>query len=344
MPLIIEIEEFLSLAETYPVIDVRSPLEYKHGHIPGAINIPLFSDDERSIVGTIYNIEGKEIAMLKALEIIGPSLSNKVLQLKNYTSQKKILMYCWRGGMRSSSMAWLFDLFGFEAFVLKKGYKAFRRYAQIFFGKQFKLILIGGMTGSGKTDLLEKLDNSGWQVLNLEKSANHKGSAFGSIGMTEQPTCEQFENELFKSLYFCDLSKPIFVEDESFMIGKVQIPAALYEQMQNSAILEIEISKERRVERLIKEYAISDKELLKYCIEKISKRLGSANAKLAKFAVENNDFKSAAGILLKYYDKCYSEVMNKRQKEKRYHLAFNEDSEINLSSVENLIGKLYGTD
>jgi tRNA 2-selenouridine synthase len=344
MPSVIDIEEFLSLAGNHTIIDVRSPLEYKHGHIPGAINIPLFSDEERAIVGTIHNSEGQERAMLKALELIGPSLSNKVLQLKNHTSQKKILLYCWRGGMRSSSMAWLFELFGFEAFVLKNGYKAFRRYAQIFFGKKFKLILIGGMTGSGKTYLLEELNNSGWQVLNLEKLASHKGSAFGSIGMAEQPTCEQFENELFSLLSVFDISKPIIVEDESFMIGKVQIPAELFNQMQNSLIIEIEISKERRVNRLINEYTVCDKELLKYCIEKISKRLGSADTKSAIFAVENNDFGSAANILLKYYDKRYIEVMNKRQEEKRLHLVLSEDSKANISLVQNLIRNIYGTD
>ncbi len=309
---IIEIADFLSKKFVLPVIDVRSPGEYSKGHIPNAINIPLFSDDERANVGKYYIQKGREEAMFLALQLIGPKLGDKVHHLKEKIAGNKMLIYCWRGGMRSDSMSWLFSIFGYEVFVLSGGYKNFRKYVKESFTKKAKLIVIAGMTGTGKTELLEYINNKGQQILNLENLANHKGSVFGGLGMTEQPSIEQFENILFECWSGFDFDKPIFIEDESLNIGRLQIPRELFDQMQNADVIEIQRDKALRIAKLEMEYAQFDNEMLKHCIYKLEKRLGLENTKNAIFEIENKNFSKAIELLLNYYDKAYQMVMDKR--------------------------------
>ncbi|HDP75846.1 MAG TPA: tRNA 2-selenouridine(34) synthase MnmH [Bacteroidales bacterium] len=306
MTLTISIEKFIELSDIYPVIDVRSPSEYARGHIPGAFNIPLFSDEERAAVGTKYVKEGRQQAVRLGLELVAPKLNWFVDALNSTVNQKNILVYCWRGGMRSASMSWLFGLAGFKPLTLEGGYKSFRRYAQATFDRKYKFIVLGGMTGCGKTELIKKLKANSEQVVDLEGLANHKGSAFGWINQPKQPTTEHFENLLFNELRKLNPSQPIWIEDESKSIGSIFLPQSIYIQIINSPTIIIETELNHRIERLINDYTVCDKQDLINSVHRIQKQLGLEKAKRCIDYIESGNLRDAIGIALEYYDKTYS--------------------------------------
>jgi tRNA 2-selenouridine synthase len=288
-----------------PVVDVRSPAEYAQGHIPGALNMPLFTDEERKIVGTTYKQQGRKEAIVKGLDFAGRKLSGFVLQANTHAPDQNIILYCWRGGMRSESMAWLLSLAGFDVYLLENGYKAFRRYCFAIWEKADNLIVLSGKTGCGKTDILLSLKKSGCQVIDLEGLAGHRGSAFGAIGKPPQPTNEQFENLLALEWQQMDWQKPVWVEDESRRIGSVFLPEKLFQMKYKSMVIELDISKSIRIQRLIADYASYPKELLLKSTEKIERKLGGQHAKTASEAIQLDDFETAVDIILTYYDKAY---------------------------------------
>ena len=198
-----ELEKFRSLKGL--LIDVRSPGEYYKGHMPNSINIPLFDDDERSIIGTIYKKEGRKKAVMEGLkffeqkmEILLDNLFMNIEFNKNISENSNkeffIRIYCSRGGMRSQSIAWLLEKYKLNPITLKGGYKNYRRWILDRFSKNWNIVIIGGKTGSGKTRLLSLLEKYKYQTIDLEGFACHRGSTFGGLGMKEQPTNEQFEN------------------------------------------------------------------------------------------------------------------------------------------------------
>jgi tRNA 2-selenouridine synthase len=306
MPASLPIQEFLKISETRPVIDVRSPGEFVRGHIPGAVNIPLFDNEERARVGTCYKVSGKDAAVLLGLEIVGPKMATFVREAKAIAKDNKVLVHCWRGGMRSSSFAWLLETAGLETATLKQGYKAFRRYVQKSFGTPFQLLVLGGETGSGKTEILHQLQALGEQVVDLEALAHHKGSAFGALGQEAQPSVEEFENVFFNELRKKDPSKRIWVEDESKSIGRVFIPVAFWNQMKQASLLKLEIPKSIRVQRLLKEYGHFGKAELEGSILRIQKRLGGLATRECMEALERGDLETVTEITLGYYDKAYN--------------------------------------
>lgn len=307
----IGVKQFLQLSYSYPMIDVRSPGEYNQAHIPGALSLPLLSNDERAEVGTIYKKIGRNESVIKGLEIVGPKLTSFIkfaLSLKHET----LLLYCWRGGMRSSAMAWLFETVGIKCYLLEGGYKSYRTAVLEGFKEELKIILLGGYTGAGKTDLLKHLKASGEQVLDLEGMAHHKGSAFGAIGESPQPTTEHFENILSQEISLYDKSKPIWVEDESHNVGKVYLPESFWIQMRKAPLIKITASFEERLDRLMRDYGNSPIEELKASIQRIEKRLGYDKCKEALTAIEHNQLREAAKIALLYYDKAYQSQLTKR--------------------------------
>ncbi len=322
----IEAGEFLDKAVKFPVIDVRSPSEFLQGHIPGAFNIALFDDEERKKVGTLYKNSGKESSVLLGLDIVGPKMSGFVKAASNIAVEKEVLLHCWRGGMRSSSMAWLFETAGFKVSVLDGGYKAYRRFIRQKLEENIKLVVLSGKTGSGKSDILAYIARAGEQVIDLEGIAHHKGSAFGAFGQESQPTTEQFENNLYLELSKFDLSRPVWVEDESRAIGLISIPDPFYKRIRQSFVVFLDIPKEIRVKRLVKEYALFNKELLEAAVLRITKRLGGSNTKIAIEAIKKNDFETAASILLSYYDKAYLKGLSIRDPGKVIKLELKEDN------------------
>jgi tRNA 2-selenouridine synthase len=330
----IDIEEFLLRSKELPVIDVRSPGEFHQGHIPCAINLPLFDNEERAIVGTIYKNSGRDAAILKGLELAGPKLAGFVKKMDQIAPQKEILIHCWRGGLRSEQMAWLCDLAGFKTEVLTGGYKSYRRFIRASFSNEMNCIILGGMTGSGKTDILHQLSLLGEQVIDLERIACHRGSVFGGLGQEIQPTNEQFENNLYGFWKNLDLKKLLWIEDESRSIGSVTIPDPLFTKICCSPMIKIEVPKEARIQRLVKEYSGLDKELLKEAVTKISEKLGGTRTKQAIEALDKNEFELVTDLVLAYYDKSYQHSVSGRISQNIKACYLNEDNSAeNASSV-----------
>ena len=313
MPKIISCTELLTLMDKqFPLIDVRTPGEFDQGHIPGANNIPLFSDAERAVVGTKYKQENKESALLKGLEYVGPKLAKFIKQLNRITKKKEVLVHCWRGGQRSASMAWLFELAGYQTYLLEGGYKAYRNYLLEYFARPFKLVVVGGLTGSGKSELLTEMAKNGEQVVDLEGLAHHKGSAFGAIGQIKQPSQQQFENDLFDTWRHLDTAHSIWLEDESASIGHVSIPSPLFQQIRKSKVIKVEVAKADRIERLVSEYTVSESDELKAAVRKIEKRLGHQSMEMCIEFIESKEYAKAATLILDYYDKAYAKGLAKR--------------------------------
>jgi tRNA 2-selenouridine synthase len=324
----IEPNELLNHLDSNPLIDVRTPAEFASGHIPGAINIPLFSNEERAEVGTLYKQVSRNDAMLRALDIVGPKMSGFVKLASDLKYKDHLVVHCWRGGMRSSSFAWLLNTAGIPAVTVNGGYKGFRRYSASFLNQEWKFKVITACTGSGKTELLWSIKDSGEQVVDLEALAHHKGSVFGGLGHAPQPTTEQFENNLFWSMKDFDISKTVWLEDESMCIGHVFIPHGFYNRMHFSPLVKVGISLEERVARLVKEYAQFGNEELAHAISKITKRLGGDNSKNALEALEKSDYAEVTRILLWYYDKAYNKSIEERRdliEYDKYFDSFNSD-------------------
>ncbi len=308
-------EEFLAKAVDTPVLDVRSPAEHAAGHLPGAENMPLFTDEERAEVGTLYKRSGRDASVLRGLEIAGPKLAGFAIRGRAAAKDGKILMHCWRGGMRSAHMAWLLELAGLEVGVLEGGYKAYRSFIRDSLARYRRLAVLGGKTGSGKTDILEHISREGLQVVNLEAIAHHKGSAFGDLGQLNQPSNEQFENDLYAALAALDPGKVIFVEDESRGIGRIGIPDVFFRIMREAPVIFLDVPKPERIRRLVREYASFPSERLAAAINRISRKLGGLHCKLALGALEEGDFDTVADILLTYYDKAYLKGLSMRDPE-----------------------------
>jgi tRNA 2-selenouridine synthase len=319
----IDIESFLSRAETTPIVDVRSPSEYLAGHIPGAINIPLLNDKERESVGIKYKNEGTLSAIYEGLNLTAPNLSAKLQKAFELAVDRQLLLYCWRGGMRSEAMSWLFSLANIEAEVLQGGYKSYRHHILESLSVKRKMIVLGGMTGSSKTHILRFLNSIGEQVIDLEDLAKHKGSAFGALGQPSQPSTEHFANLLFTEWRKLNQSFPVWVEDESRNIGSVFMPETFYLNMQDAKVIVLIMEVKTRIPRLLEEYSKYPVEALKASVQKISKRLGGDNTRDAILALESGDIARAIVITLNYYDKTYQYGLKKKKAENIIYIETN---------------------
>ena len=308
----LQIKEFLEQQSERVVLDVRTPAEFANGHIPGAENLPLFSDEERAEVGTLYKQVSPEKAFIRGLDLAGAKMSWYVREAYRLAPGRKVAVHCWRGGKRSSSLGTLLAFSGFDVCVLTGGYKAYRNYVlEEFLQRKIRIVVLGGKTGSGKTEILKQLTAQGEQVIDLEGLANHKGSAFGALGEAQQPRVEQFENDLFQIIDRLDPERRVWVENESRSIGKVFIPQGFWDQMKASPLVRIETPFEERTRFLIDGYGAFHPEELEACLLKIEKRMGGQNVKTAMEAFQNGDLKAATEIALHYYDKTYTHATGK---------------------------------
>jgi tRNA 2-selenouridine synthase len=337
----IDVYRFLDLAENIPVVDVRSPSEYNTGHIPGAFNIPLFDDKERDTVGIKYKKEGRSKAIIAGIELAGPKMHLRLQEALKIAKNGKLLVHCWRGGMRSEAMAWLFLLGDIDTEILDRGYKAYRNYILSALSGKRKTIIIGGMTGSSKTLILRYLKKQGQQVIDLEELANHKGSAFGALGQPPQPSSEHFANLLFNEWRQINKDLPVWIEDESRNIGNIFMPDDFYNNLQDSPAIILLMEVKERLPRLMEEYSTYPPELLKESIMKISKRLGGDKTKDALDAIDKNDMAKAVEIVLKYYDKTYLYGIKRKNRKNLIFLKTETDNvEINAGLVLNAATKI----
>jgi tRNA 2-selenouridine synthase len=328
----VSINEFLSLRKELPVLDVRSEGEFLAGHIRGAINIPLLNNDERVAVGTDYKQKGQSQAIKTGFRLVGPRLIDIITETEKISAGKELLVHCWRGGMRSNNFCRFAEMAGMKAHALQGGYKAYRHQALDSFKQPMQLMLLTGCTGSGKSEVLRSLKAKGEQVLDLEGLAKHKGSAFGGLLMPDQPSTEQFQNELFEEILSFDLSKRIWVEDESIAIGKIFLPNEFWKQMAVSPLTQMEVSKEVRVQRLVNEYGNANREEFLTIMGKIVTKLGGQHYNHAKEKLAEGDMHSVIEILLTYYDKAYLKSIDKRKARIKLSLPWNGDGIEDFSS------------
>lgn len=311
--MIISIDDLLTLRNALPVVDVRSEGEYGTGHIQQAINIPLLNNTERVAVGTDYKQKGQLEAIKTGFRLVGPRLLDIIEATERIAIKKEIIVHCWRGGMRSSNFCQFVGMAGIKTHQLKGGYKSYRHVAIESFKKPFQFKIIGGCTGSGKSEILRALGKQGEQIIDLEKLASHKGSAFGGLMQAPQPTTEQFQNDLFEEILKLDIHKPIWIEDESIAVGKIFLPDELWRTMSASPVVEIALDKADRIKRLVYEYGDADREEFLKAMERITKKLGGQHFKAAKEKLLLGDMASTIEILLTYYDKAYLNGLERKK-------------------------------
>lgn len=299
----ITLNEFLSLRKQLPVVDVRSEGEFAEGHISQAHNIPILNTAERAQVGTDYKQKGQLEAIRTGFRLVGPRLPEIIEASEKIGNE--FLVHCWRGGMRSGNYCQFVGMAKIKTHQLEGGYKAYRQAALDSFTQRFNLVVIGGCTGSGKSEVLRALKAHGEQVIDLENLAHHKGSVFGGLMMAPQPTTEQFQNNLFEEILKLDLTRRIWIEDESIAIGKIFLPEPLWRQINNNPIVELDVPRDVRVKRLVKEYGGADPEKFLEAMTKITKKLGGQHFNAAKEKLSHGDWHATIDILLTYYDKAY---------------------------------------
>jgi tRNA 2-selenouridine synthase len=330
MPLPLSLPEFL--AAPGPILDVRSPREFLQGHIPNAIHFPLFTDEERAQVGTCYKQVGRDAAVELGFELAGPKFVTFVRQAKalvrsEYPSEVKdtvspadspkdnspVRVHCWRGGLRSDVVAWVLATAGLQVVVLEGGYKTFRRWCLAQLQEARSILILGGMTGTGKTATLHALATCGEQTIDLEGLANHRGSSYGGLGMSPQPSTEQFENQLAVQWAALDPHRPVWLEAESRGIGCCRIPAGVFEQMEKAPAIEIWRSRAERLDILMEVYGSADPAALVEATERIRKRLGGQRTQAAVELLQKGQLRDAFDILLHYYDKTYAYDLKRRE-------------------------------
>jgi tRNA 2-selenouridine synthase len=333
----ISITEFFTLRRDLPLVDVRSEKEFEEGHIQGAFNIPILNNSERVAVGTDYKQKGQLEAIKTGFRLVGPRIIDLVNEAEKIAPGRELLVHCWRGGMRSANFCHFAGMAKIRTHQLKGGYKAYRHEALESFKMPFPFIVIGGSTGSGKTELLRALAERGEQVIDLEKLANHKGSVFGGMMMPPQPTTEQFQNDLFEEILRLDLNKRIWIEDESIAVGKIFLPEDLWRRMNAAPIVEVIVDKQTRIKRLTSEYGAADKMLFLEGMEKITKKLGGQNFNEAKKELFEGSMEATIEILLNYYDKAYATGLSKKQDRIKFGLQWNGVS--TSSAVDQLLSE-----
>jgi len=302
----IPIEDFLEGKGT--LLDVRTPAEFEQGHIPGARNLPLFSDAERAEVGTLYKHAGRQRAVHRGLARVGPRLADLADQLiaaRDQAPDHPLRLHCWRGGLRSGSVAWLASTLDLPVVLLEGGYKAYRRWVLAMMEQPWPLRLLGGRTGTGKTALLLALAARGVAVVDLEGLAHHRGSSFGGLGQPAQPSGEHFENRLAAVLRRSAMAAELWLEAESAQVGRCRIPAGLWRRMRTAPVLEVRRPLQERLRHLVEIYGAQDPEALTEATLRISKRLGPQRTAAAVEAIAQGEMERACAQMLDYYDRCY---------------------------------------
>lgn len=291
-------------------IDVRSPCEFSRDHIPGSINMAIFDDEERSEIGRIYRMLGRETAIVRGSEIVGLKIGDIVANIRSI-KKREIVINCLRGGLRSTSLVSLLSSLGFRVYKLKDGYKGYRRYVSDKLSHieiKPKIFVLQGLTGTGKTEIIRGIKNS----IDLEGMAGHRSSVFGGIGL-EQRTQKMFESLLLRRIFELNEENYIILEGESRKIGNIHIPYRILDIIYNSPTILIEASIERRVEILLKEYAnnINPEEILAI-VESIESRIGKKNVRLLIELFNRGELSAFVQLLLeKYYDPLYRFSLDK---------------------------------
>ncbi len=329
------------------LFDLRSPIEFANSHIPGAVNLPLFSDEERSVIGTLYKKEGEASARWKAMEVVAPKLPAIMEILRSsQQSENKPVIYCWRGGMRSKSVAFFAGLSGLAVARLEGGFRAYRQWilSELPTLLPENSFVLHGKTGVGKTELLHLLQSDGEPVLDLEGAANHKGSIFGSYGTGEPHNQKTFDSLLFQQLTYIKERPYFLVEAESKRIGKVAIPDVILENRTSAVQIMIHRSMEDRVERTYSEYVLQLEtepwfnEKTAEIIGKLSRRIPTEQAARLKRSFAEEDYRQLIRILFEfYYDPRYGHKESEYQGQ--FFHVYGDDNKQVISEIKTIIAK-----
>lgn len=324
-------------------IDVRSPNEFEEATIPGAINIPLFNNEERTLIGTIYKTESPEKATEVGLELVSPKIPTLIKEIKNsLASGQKPVFFCRRGGMRSRTVATLYQLvYPKNVYRLSGGYRAYREYIL----EQIANIrvdnptfVLHGMTGVGKTILLDKLKDidkkNELAVIDLEGLAGHRGSIFGGIGDINPVNQKKFDSRIYELLINLNDKSAIVLEAESKRVGKVLVPDNIMLAKENGYHILVSASIEKRIERIIADYKPNDnKEDLYSAFIKIARRLPTEIRHNIDSAFKENDFCTVVKLfLIHYYDPKYQHSTDQYQ---------GEFIEVNSDDLDNAVDQIY---
>ncbi len=307
-----------SLLDNHLPVDVRTPLEYDEDHMPGAINVPLLTNEERVEIGTLYKVAGPQAARVRGLEMTAHRMPAMVATIADAAAGRPILVYCWRGGLRSRTVAAILDLAGYNAVQLIGGYKSFRHHVMTYF-EPFRppapLVVIHGMTGIGKTEFVLGMKSDHFTVIDLEGLACHRGSAFGELGLTQDLSQKRFETLLWDAFRKAPVGRPVIVEGESKRIGKLSLPGNMYEVMQESAKVWCQASLETRVKRLVAEYGKPVyREGMAEALQRIGKRLGREKCAEIAGYLERWELEPFTTELIRhYYDKVYYKTRDWRE-------------------------------
>ncbi len=299
-----------NLIDSHLLVDARTPLEFEEDHIPGAINVPLLDNDERVEIGILYKQQGPQKARLRGLEITAARFPAMVATIAQMAGDRPILVYCWRGGLRSKTVASILDLSGFPAVQLQGGYKSYRAHVSAYFD-QYRpsgpMVVLHGLTGSGKTSFLHTIDTNHYTVIDLEGLARHRGSAFGALGLSQTLSQKHFESILWNELRKSPPGRPIILEGESRRIGRISLPGNFYEVMGESIKIWCETSMNTRIDRLITEYGKEEyREEMAVALLRIRKKLGGEKYDEIAGYLEKWDLHPfMKGLLVNYYDKVY---------------------------------------
>lgn len=311
------------------VFDVRAPEEFEQGHIPSAENLPLLGNVHRREVGRLHKQEGQEEAFDFALECVYPSLPYLLEQARKRCTEVgetvgerlPAFVYCKRGGMRSRSTAAFLAAHGFEVFTLEGGYKAFRRWADAVLQRPQKVCVIGGATGSGKTEVLGELRKLQLQTIDLEALACHKGSVFGHLGEPPQPSSEHFRNLLALQWNQLAPNRFVFMEDEGPRIGGTHLPAATYRKLrQAQLVVHLDVPFDLRLERSLATYGPFGPEALSAAVECFRKRMGNARTDLLLEQLARGDLRSVCREALTNYDVNYEHHLFKGRSEDAFEV------------------------
>ncbi|MCY0900994.1 MAG: tRNA 2-selenouridine(34) synthase MnmH [Firmicutes bacterium] len=330
-------------------IDVRSPGEFAESAIPGSVNIPLFDDEERALVGTVYKQESPELARELGLDLYGGKLRDIVALTRKACDGRVAAVYCWRGGMRSKAVTTVLELMGVPTVRLTGGYRAYREFvtkelAALGEGYLPPVVVLHGMTGVGKTMLLQRLDREGLPVVDLEAMARHRGSVFGGIGLTPANQ-RQFDSALWQRLQGLKGAPYLLVEAESKRIGRVTMPDGLYQAKLGGRNFELTASLAIRVERTLMQYRLDDADAfadeIRRAVDRIEKRFSPDLRRRAYAYVEQREYRALFGILLdEYYDPRYRHAMSQYQRE--FEQIDGEDLDRAAHVLMGRLGELYG--
>jgi tRNA 2-selenouridine synthase len=319
----IELEEALQQQRNGAVlIDVRTPAEFAEATIPGAVNVPIFSNEERIRVGSLFKQQGKRVARKLGVELVAPKIPWLMEQVENLRPDHSgpVIVFCWRGGMRSLAMTSFMNLAGIPARQLLGGHKGFRRKVVDYFEQQQwpPIFVLRGLTGVGKTRVLHQLQQLDYPVVDLEGLANHRGSAFGALGLEPQPAQKMFDALLWQRLEQLKDKPYLVTEGESLHIGRLMVPKSFHQAMQIQTSIWLTASLEVRTQIILEDYPALDqlREQFKRPINALKERLGSKVVSEFLELLNSGQWdKLVRELMVRYYDPLYLHTLPEQRVE-----------------------------